>query len=259
MPEPEESRADTPNDQVPDDPTSLPADRGWQRLRTTVTMRPGRDQWVIAVLCALLGFGIVLQVRSINSEQTLVSARPEDLVRLLDSLDQRSQRLNVEIAELEETKDRLAGARDKDAAAQAEREERDLVLGVLAGVVPARGPGIEARFAGPVDSVLLLDAVQELRDAGAEAMQVGNVRIVASTSFVDGPVDGTIEVDGQPVTAPFVLKAIGAPVTMTSALRIPGGIADSAAATDVDLSITAETQVEVTAVRTLPTPQSARP
>lgn len=234
-------------------------DDGWRRLRRTALMKPGRDQWVIAVLCALLGFGIVLQVQTTTADETLVSARPEDLVRLLDSLDQRSQRLDAEIAGLEQTRERLSSARDKDAAAQAEREQQDLELGVLAGTVPAAGSGIEVRFTGPIDAVLLLDAVQELRDAGAEAQQVADVRIVASSSFVEGPTPGTVIVDGEPVTTPFLLKAIGAPATLASALRIPGGIADAGAADGVGVEITPRAVVQVDAVRPLPTPTAARP
>lgn len=232
-------------------------DPGWSRLRRALTMKPGRDQWVIAVLCAMLGFGIVLQVRTTNADTTLAAARPDDLVRLLDSLDQRSDRLDAEIAELQQTRERLAGARDKDAAAEAEREQRERELGVLAGTVPAEGPGVEIRFAGPVSSVLLLDTVQELRDAGAEAQQVAQVRIVASTSFLEGPTPGTVIVDGTEVSAPFVLRAIGAPATLTSALRIPGGISDAAAADGVRLTISAVSEVSIDAVRALPTPNVA--
>jgi uncharacterized protein YlxW (UPF0749 family) len=174
-------------------------------------------------------------------------------------LDQRSARLDSEITELEQTRERLAGARDKEAAAQAEREQRDRELGVLAGTVPAQGPGVALRFSGPVKSVLLLDTVQELRDAGAEAQQVADVRIVASTSFLDGPTPGTVIVDGVTVTAPFVLKAIGAPATLTSALRIPGGISDAAAADGVQLTIAASPEVSIDAVRPLPSPGAAKP
>jgi uncharacterized protein YlxW (UPF0749 family) len=257
---------ETQTESAPND-AAVPAgddDRGWQRLRRAITMRPGRDQWVIAVLCALLGFGIVLQVRTTNADTTLATARPDDLVRLLDSLDQRSDRLDAEIAELQQTRERLAGSRDKEAAAEAERAQREQELGVLAGTVPAEGPGVEIRFDGPVNAVLLLDTVQELRDAGAEAQQVGNqqdgaVRIVASTSFVEGPSAGSVIVDGTTLTAPFVLKAIGAPATLTSALRIPGGISDAAAADDVQLEIAARTDVLIDAVRVLPTTAVAEP
>ena len=39
---------------------------------------------------------------------------------------------------------------------------------------------------GEIERGALLDTVQELRDAGAEVIQVGPVRVVAQTCFTDG-------------------------------------------------------------------------
>ncbi len=64
-----------------------------------------------------------------------------------------------------------------------------------------------------------------MRDAGAEAIQVGPVRVVVDTWFADGP-DGVIA-DGQSIRTPVRISAIGDPETLTSAMNIPGGLADS--------------------------------
>ena len=59
----------------------------------------------------------------------------------------------------------------------------------------------------------MLDTVQEMRDAFAEAMQFnGQVRVVAQTSFEDGP--GGIYVDGTLLEPPYVLDVIGDPHTL---------------------------------------------
>ena len=80
----------------------------------------------------------------------------------------------------------------------------------------------------------LLDAMEELRNAGAEAMQVEGagesgttaaVRVVASTSFVDDK-DG-VAVDGTRLSSPYRFVVIGDPATRAGALAIPGGVADS--------------------------------
>ena len=78
----------------------------------------------------------------------------------------------------------------------------------------------------------MLEAVEELRGAGAEAMQIAGasgpaVRIVASTYFADGA--GGLVVDGQTLPAPYTLTVIGPAATMQTALMIPGGVADSVA------------------------------
>jgi len=52
---------------------------------------------------------------------------------------------------------------------------------------------------------VLLDAIEELRDAGAEAIQVNNVRIVASSHFSQGA--SGIAIDGKNVTQPYTISA----------------------------------------------------
>ena len=57
----------------------------------------------------------------------------------------------------------------------------------------------------------LLDALQELRDAGAEAVQINDGRVGASTWFADGA-SGAVTMDGRTLSRPFVITAIGATV-----------------------------------------------
>ena len=76
-----------------------------------------------------------------------------------------------------------------------------------------------------VDAPVILDAVQELRDAGAEAIQVGETRVVVDTWFSDDGQD--LEVNGEPSARPIRILAIGDPESMSAAMSIPGGLADS--------------------------------
>jgi uncharacterized protein YlxW (UPF0749 family) len=78
---------------------------------------------------------------------------------------------------------------------------------------------------GVIESPTLLDAVQELRDAGAEAIQVGPSRVVVDTWFAND--DGGVSVSGTRLVSPYRILAIGDPDTMLAALSIPGGVADS--------------------------------
>ncbi|HZN18651.1 MAG TPA: DUF881 domain-containing protein [Micromonosporaceae bacterium] len=189
---------------------------------------------VIGLLLGLLGFTLVMQLRSNAADPELASARPEDLVRILSDLEAREERLRREISDLEESQRQLAsGARGRQAALEEARRRAD-ELGILAGTLPAQGPGLAVRFmpgAGkPVEAAALLDAVEELRGAGAEAMQVtgadgGTVRVVASTAFVDA--DGGLLVGGRRLSAPYTVTVIGDPQTMRTALNIPGGVVES--------------------------------
>ncbi|MCZ7429343.1 DUF881 domain-containing protein [Micromonospora sp. WMMA1949] len=189
---------------------------------------------MIAVLLALLGFTLVVQFKTTSTDPTLAATREEDLVRISSDLDSRERRLRQEIELLEESQRQLRSGEQGRQAALEEATRRADELGILAGTLPAVGPGLEVRFTGPakaVSSTRILDAVQELRGAGAEAMQIQGAdgtaaRIIASTYFVDGP-DGALVVDGRRLTGPFTIMVIGDPATMRTALNIPGGVVAS--------------------------------
>jgi uncharacterized protein YlxW (UPF0749 family) len=220
---------------------------------------------VIGLLLGLLGFALVVQLRGNADDQQLASARQEDLVRILSDLDARQERLRQEISTLEESRRRLASGAQGREAALAEARRRADALGILAGTLPAEGPGLEIRFAPggePVRSETILDAVEELRGAGAEAMQIAGsngatARIVASTYFVDAG-DG-LQVDGERLAAPYTVLVIGDPQTMQTALNIPGGVVDAVRQHGGNVTVRAAEQVRVSTLHPAGTPKYARP
>src|SRR5690606_10365049 len=114
-----------------------------------------------------------------------------------------------------------------------------------------------------VTAMRILDAVQELRSAGAEAMQIAGaggpvVRIVASSYFIDG--DDGLVVDGQPLRTPYTLTVIGDPATLAPALAIPGGVVESVQRDGGTVTVQEKPDgVEVSAVRDRVTLRHARP
>ncbi len=128
----------------PADPVDAEPDPPARRRRTTLANRV-----VVALLCALLGFAVVLQVQRTAAGDTLATARPDDLVQILDGLQRREDDLNVEIAELQGTLGRLqqSGASSEEALAEAERQAE--ALGILTGTVPATGPGVSIVIRDP--------------------------------------------------------------------------------------------------------------
>jgi uncharacterized protein YlxW (UPF0749 family) len=191
---------------------------------------------VIGLLVGLLAFALVVQVKNNTSGDTaLANARQDDLVRILSDLNAREQRLRTEITQNQGTLSQLgAGAQGREAALAEARRRAD-ELGILAGTLPAVGPGLQIQIVAgtqPVHASTVLEAVEELRGAGAEAMQIrgssgGPVRVVASTSFVDGR--GGLLVDGALLTGSYTLAVIGPGPTMRTALTIPGGVSDAVA------------------------------
>lgn len=187
---------------------------------------------MIAALLALLGFTLVVQLRTTSADPTLGATRQEDLVRILSDLDARENRLQQDIRALEDSQRQLASGAQGRQAALDEATRRADELGILAGTLPAVGPGLTVEFTSngvkPITADRVLDAVQELRGAGAEAMQISGgdratVRVIASTYFLDGD-NGSLMVEGRRLTGPFTITVIGDPATMRTALNIPGGV-----------------------------------
>ena len=224
--------------------------------------RGHRGELLIAALCALLGFALVTQVRTSGSYESLATAREGELVQILDDLTSRTERLRREVTALERTRDELQSGTDTTGAALDEARRRFQVLGILAGTAPATGPGVVLRIEDPdgqVRSDVLVDALQELRDAGAEALQVNDVRLVASSHFLDSD-GGGIFVDGQELVAPYEFLVVGDADTMVAAMEIPGGVIDTVALQPgASAVVEARESVTVRALREPETPRYARP
>jgi len=233
---------------------------GRQRLLKGVwPPRVTRAQLIVAVLLFGLGLGLAIQVRSTNENSVLRGARQEDLVRILDELDARTQRLQDEKRRLENQRTELENSSDQAEEARKQTLQKEQQLGVLAGTVAAQGPGITITIndsQGSVEADMLLDTVQELRAAGAEAIQIGSRRVVADSYFSDA--GGSVEIDGRKVTQPYVVKVIGKPEDLEPALNIPGGVVQSLEKEQATVSVRREKKIVVDALRSGKRPDYAR-
>lgn len=219
--------------------------------------RPGL---LISVLCALLGFGFAVQVQSNSASGGLAAARQEDLVLILDDLSSREERLRLQVSSLQAAKSRLTTSGDQEAAALTEARGRATSLGILAGTVAAQGPGVRLTISDPaskVDPETLLGVIQELRAAGAETIQVGDVRIGLDSSVTGG--QGSITVDDTQLEAPYVVLAIGDPSTLSAAMNIPGGVTDMVSQAEGQLAVEEQPHLEIRALRALPERHYAQP
>lgn len=222
--------------------------------------RPWSASLLIGVLCALLGFALVVQLRTVDSDQGLAGAREEDLARILADLQSRQDRLRSEITEQQDLLEQLGSGEDSAAAAVEEARRQAEALAILNGTIAAEGPGLTITIRDPdsrVDSAVLLDAVQELRGAGAETMQVAGVRIGVSSALVGAA--GEIRIDGIAVEAPYVIVAIGDSQTLATAMQIPGGVEDRVIQAGGSIDIVTADQVVVDALRPLEEPEYAEP
>lgn len=234
----------------------------------TGLVRRGRSQIVFGalavLLCMLLGVAIVTQVRQNESGDSLETARPADLLVLLDSLQQREAALNTEVADLQRTLASLEASGSSDQAAIENARARLAALSILIGTVPATGPGVTLTIEDPAPGIApetMLDVINELRAAGAEALEIRGgsaaVRVGVDTWVVGVP--GGLVVDGATLNPPYWVLAIGDPPTLAAAMNIPGGAMDSIERVGGTMAVQQSERVDVTALRQPKPRQYAQP
>ncbi|WP_110205384.1 DUF881 domain-containing protein [Nocardioides daejeonensis] len=219
MPEQPEPR---PADHRPAD--HRPADAR-ARLKKDFFSKPTRANVIIAIALAGVGFAAMTQVQSNERDDKYTGLRQDDLVRVLDGLSTNTQRAEREIDQLRSTQEKLRSSSSQRQAALEQARKDAQIYGILAGLVGAQGPGIRITIddqAGEVRASLLLDTIQELRAAGAEAIEFNDsIRFIAQSSVAEN--SQGITVDGVLLTNPYVIDVIGEPRTLSDALVFPDG------------------------------------
>jgi uncharacterized protein YlxW (UPF0749 family) len=230
-----------------------------RRLLIALTPRLTRAQVLTALLLGLLGFAIVVQLQ-LSQKDELAGLRQSELINLLDEVTRRTDVLETEERRLTDLVNELQSGRNSQETAQRAAEQNAEVQGILSGRLPAVGPGVRITIHEgdmPVRSQVLFNVLEELRNAGAEAIEVNGVRLIASSYFSE---DGDlVQVDGIPITSPFVWVAIGDPDTIQPALEIPGGAMPQVRSADATAEVERLDEAEVAATTEPSEPRFARP
>lgn len=90
----------------------------------------------------------------------------------------------------------------------------------------------------------ILELVNELRSAGAEAISINGERIV-NTSDVVNITSSIIKVNSKNISSPYVIKVIGDNTYLKSALTIKNGYYDIKQKSDYKIKIEEKTNIEI--------------
>lgn len=238
------------------------ADAARMLAGSTTLRRAGGGRALVALSVGLAGFLVTAQFGANRGvTEQLGTESEQDLTRIFSALNEESVALRDEIGELRLELAALESSAQRDELAREAGERQLTELQILAGTVPVAGPGVDVTVADPQGAFefeLMLDVVQELRDAGAEAIAVNGRRVGASTWF--SARRGLITLDGQALREPYEVVAIGDPGTLEVGLRIPGGAVDTLAAlTGVEVDVERRSEVRVPALKRPPTFRVADP
>lgn len=189
----------------------------------------------LIVVSVILGIFISLQLKTINLENNgmTTSKKGEQLAIELKSLKNEEENLKEEINEIKNNIDKYKGndndVKNNSILSEIEKYE------ILAGYTEVKGKGIEVKInttqdpiAGQVGSSILynydliLSLINKLNSAQANAISVNGKRVVANT-YLHLKSD-KLYINDVEITEPIIVKAIGDPDTLASALQIKYGI-----------------------------------
>ena len=213
-------------------------------------MRRRRNQLTIAAVTFLLGVLVVVQLRTQASSAAFAGLSSQDLTVLVANLDDRNDQLRTEVATLERELAVLDQNTERGDVSLDELRADLRRVRLYAGIDPAMGPGVAVTIRGPIDGPGIEDLVNELRNAGAEAMAIDDLRLVPGVVAL-GPA-GAVILGARQLDETFTLNAIGAPDKLTGSLARPGGIIAQLSATQPDVS------VEVTPLERISVPATDR-
>lgn len=209
----------------------------------------------LGIICMLLTAAVLIQIKTV-SNANLVASRTLTDNDLRDQVLRWKERYDTTYESLEEANQKLEKIRqeateDKDGSS--ETEEQLKKNNMIIGLTNVTGEGITVSLRDnnsvTAESISITDdislylvhdvdirsIINELENAGAEAISINDQRVVTTTSITcEGNV---ISVNGEKVSSPFVIKAIGNSLSLYSALTRPGGYVEKLNSTGIPTTV----------------------
>lgn len=185
-------------------------------------MKGRSAQLLLTIVCFFLGLLLVAQFRTQRmTNGSLLFASTADQLVIISSLVENNTRLREEMEALEKQLNEYQQATGR-ARLEALVEELNKVR-VINGLVEVSGSGVEVSLDGPIGVLDVQDLINELRNAGAEALTINGERLTLYTAIASTE-DGGMTINGTRLSRPYILQAIGHPETMETALLRQGGL-----------------------------------
>jgi uncharacterized protein YlxW (UPF0749 family) len=170
----------------------------------------------------LIGLLLIGQLRSQERPTEISSLSAQELSELIETLSSRNAQLRVALSDQRDTLREYQAAGPVGQSALVVSREDLRRISAFGGLAPVTGEGITLQVEGDLDAIALNDLLNELRNAGAEALAVDQIRITHRSVAVQGPT--SLLVDGMEVGRRFSVRAIGSPEGLLSTIERPGGI-----------------------------------
>ncbi len=189
---------------------------------------------LILVIFSILGFGFTLQFKHSKEDFGFVS---------LNTINDLNKSVSIEKEEVKNLQELIKQKKNNliqyETAIHQEGSIKEVIKGeiqslqVITGFYDVEGPGVIVKIGDsqrelyeweePLDLVVhdndVLTILNDLKSAGAEVLSINGQRIISTSEIkCAGP---TITVNGYTYGQPYIIKAIGDPVTLDAAIKSP--------------------------------------
>lgn len=191
---------------------------------------------VLGIMCFALTVGICIQVKTVKNTSSVVSQNYEENNLRAEVLKYKEKYDNL-LRETEKIDNELQQEIEKATENNSELEEAKNQINEgnkMIGLTEVNGSGVIITVAdSDIDANTVLNAndllvhdsdilkiVNELKNAGAEAISINRQRVIITTPIICG--GNIININGERIGSPFEIKAIGSPEALANLSR-PGG------------------------------------
>lgn len=204
---------------------------------------------VVFIVCIVLVSVILMQFRTI--EQTditeIESMRESELRTALSEWKTKYEEVNTQLEETNNRIDEYNQTIEDNEAASELIEEELIESNMLVGKTDVYGEGIVVTLSDgskQIEAYDLIDLVNELKYAGAEAISINEIRVLATTDIIDMADYTYIMVNLQRTQGPYVVKAIGDKDYMSTILNLKGsGFVDRSSG--INVNVKTENRVKI--------------
>ena len=204
-------------------------------------MKKWRIALTLGIVCCVLTIAICVQVKTVDeSDSTVVHTLTGNDLR--DQVLKWKEKYDKATVELEKSEQKLEETRMKSTQNDENallKEEEIKLDNVLLGLTDVTGNGliitltdnntVKRSTIEPFDNIELylvhagdlVEVVNALRNAGAEAISINGQRVINSTSIYCA--GNVVVINGEKISSPIEIKAIGSPELLYGSITIPGG------------------------------------
>lgn len=206
---------------------------------------------IFGIVCLILSFAITVQLKVTNTSES-TSSKAKAIDKLKDEIIILNDENNKLTSELQNTTENLERIRDEAAENDSSSMEKSKLIkkyiSVL-GYTDVYGEGLRIKYTpiqGQYEADIatdLRDIVNELKNAGIEAISINGQRLI-NTSSIE-MVKNKIEINTVEITSPYIIDVIGNSEMINNSLIRPGGTIENIRSTGVKIDIQVKDNIKI--------------